>query len=250
MEKKYWVPALEKANAVIRLIGEEPEKLKLTDLCKRLDISKSSMFSLLQTMEALNWITRNPVDCYTLGMHFGLMGNAYFKQYDLIDAFHQEAPFFMEHINESIQLARLERGDIFYLAKEEAPSPVQMVSGPGTRFPAHATGLGKVLLSGINEAQLNLLYPDDILPSLTPYTMRSRRDLTDQLNTIKKQGYALDLQEGVMGFNCVAAPIFHLNGQMSAAISFSIPLHHWEDKREKALLAITNLARKLSFVLK
>jgi DNA-binding IclR family transcriptional regulator len=62
MDKKYWVPALEKAHAIIRLIAEEPSKLKLTDLCKRLEISKSSMFSLLQTMETLQWITRDRSD--------------------------------------------------------------------------------------------------------------------------------------------------------------------------------------------
>jgi DNA-binding IclR family transcriptional regulator len=250
MEKKYWVPALEKAHAIVRLIAEEPAKLKLTDLCKRLEISKSSMFSLLQTMEALNWIIRNPSDAYTLGMHFGLMGNAYFQQYDLIDAFRYEAPAFMQIVNESIQLARLEGGEVFYLAKEAAPAPVQMVSGPGTRFPAHATGLGKVLLSTKEEAEIDLLYPNDALPSLTPFTLRTKKDLLDQLNVIRNQGYALDLQEGVRGFNCIAAPVYHPNGQMLAAISFSIPLHHWDEKRERALKSILTLSQKLSFLLK
>jgi DNA-binding IclR family transcriptional regulator len=250
MEKKYWVPALEKAHAIIHLIAEEPEKLKLSDLCRRLEISKSSMFSLLQTMEALNWITRNSSDVYTLGMHFGLMGNAYFQQYDLINAFRQEAPAMINMINESIQLARLEDREVFYLAKEAASSPVQMVSGPGTRFPAHATGLGKVLLSAKEDPQLDLLYPEDSLPSLTPFTLRTKKELMDQLDVIRKQGYALDLQEGVMGFNCIAAPVYHPNGQMIAAISFSIPLHHWDEKRENALKAILSLSQKLSFNLK
>jgi DNA-binding IclR family transcriptional regulator len=250
MEKKYWVPALEKAHAIIHLIAEEPEKLKLSDLCRRLEISKSSMFSLLQTMEALNWITRNSSDVYTLGMHFGLMGNAYFQQYDLINAFRQEASSIINMVNESIQLARLEDREIFYLAKEAASSPVQMVSGPGTRFPAHATGLGKMLLSAKENLQLDLLYPSDSLPSLTPFTLRTKKELIDQLDVIRKQGYALDLQEGVMGFNCIAAPVYHPNGQMIAAISFSIPLHHWDEKRENALKAILSLSQKLSFNLK
>lgn len=250
MEKKYWVPALEKAHEIVRLVAEEPAKFKLSDLCRRLEISKSSMFSLLQTMEALGWITRNPSDAYTLGMHYGLMGNAYFQQFDLIDSFRQEASSFMKMVNESLQLARLEGEDIFYLAKEAAPSPVQMVSGPGTRFPAHATGLGKLLLSGLEKAQFDMLYPNDSLPSLTPYTLRTRKELVGQLAVIRKQGYAFDLQEGVMGFNCVAAPVYRPNGQMLAAISFSIPLHHWDEKRDKALHAVLQLSQKLSFVLK
>lgn len=247
MDKKYWVPALEKAHAVIRLVAEEPSKLKLTELCKRLEISKSSMFSLLQTMEALQWITRDRSDAYTLGMHFGRMGHAFFSQYDLIDAFRAEAPVFMHEINESIQLANRDGSEIVYLAKEAAPSLVQMVSGPGTRLPAHATGLGKMLLSGLEDQELQLLYSEENLSSLTPFTLRTKRDLLEQLNLIRRLGYATDLQEGVMGFNCIAAPIYHSSGKMVAAVSFSMPLHHWEEKREKALSGVLSLANKLSF---
>ncbi|TDF98642.1 IclR family transcriptional regulator [Paenibacillus piri] len=247
MEKKYWVPALEKAQAIIRLVAEEPARLKLTDLCKRLDISKSSMFSLLQTMEALQWLSRDRSDTYTLGMHFGIMGNAFFRQFDLIDAFRKEAPACMRELNESIQLASLEGSEIVYLAKEAAPSLVQMVSGPGTRLPAHATGLGKMLLSALDDTQLNLLYPDDSLESLTPFTLKTKQELFRQLAVIRHQGYALDLQEGVMGFNCIAVPIYQSGSQTVAAISFSMPLHNWEEKRDRALQAIIDLAGKLSF---
>ncbi|MDF2959286.1 MAG: IclR family transcriptional regulator [Paenibacillus sp.] len=247
MEKKYWVPALEKAHAIIRLVAEEPAQLKLTDLCKRLEISKSSMFSLLQTMEALQWLSRDRSDTYTLGMHFGMLGNAFFRQYDLIDAFRKEAPESMRELNESIQMASLEGTEIVYMAKEAAPSLVQMVSGPGTRLPAHATGLGKMLLSSLDETQLGLLYPEDSLTSLTPFTLRTRQELFKQLSIIRQQGYALDLQEGVMGFNCIAVPVYQSGNQMVAAISFSMPLHNWDEKREKALKVILSLANKLSF---
>jgi DNA-binding IclR family transcriptional regulator len=247
MDKKYWVPALEKAHSVIRLIAEEPSKLKLTELCKRLDISKSSMFSLLQTMETLQWITRDRSDAYTLGMHFGLMGNAFFRQFDLIDAFRAAAPTYMQEINESIQLASLDGNEIVYLAKEAAPSLVQMVSGPGTRLPAHATGLGKMLLSGFEDSQIKLLYPEEDLSSLTPFTLRTKRELLEQLRAIRAQGYATDLQEGVMGFNCISAPVYQSGGQIAASVSFSMPLHHWEEKREKALKSVLSLANKLSF---
>jgi DNA-binding IclR family transcriptional regulator len=247
MDKKYWVPALEKAHSIVRLIAEEPSKLKLTDLCKRLEISKSSMFSLLQTMETLQWITRDRSDAYTLGMHFGLMGNAFFQQFDLIDAFRADASTYMRTLNESIQLASLDGKEIVYLAKEAAPSLVQMVSGPGTRMPAHATGLGKMLLSGMDDAQISLLYPEESLSSLTPYTLRTRSELLEQLSTIRKQGYAVDLQEGVMGFNCIAAPVYQSSGHITASVSFSMPLHHWEEKRDKALKEVLSLAQKLSF---
>ena len=87
MKQKYWVPALEKSNQIIQLIAEEPAQLKLTDLCQRLKISKSSMFNLLHTMESLNWIIRNLTDSYSIGMHYGVIGNAYFQQMKIIELF-------------------------------------------------------------------------------------------------------------------------------------------------------------------
>jgi DNA-binding IclR family transcriptional regulator len=136
---------------------------------------------------------------------------------------------------------------VLYLAKVTAPAPVQMVSGPGARMPAHATGLGKVLLAGMDVKSLKQLYPQDVLPKLTAYTIGSREALFQDLNKVKSEGYALDLQEGVMGFNCVAAPVYHSNGSAIAAVSCSMPIHQWETKKEAAINEILSLARRLSF---
>lgn len=247
MEKKYWVPALERANAVLRLVAAEPSKLKLAELTKRLGISKSTMFSLLHTMEAQDWLTRETNDTYSLGLHFGIMGNAYFQQYDLVGIFRKEAESSMRRLGESIQLARLEGLDVLYLAKVDATVPVQMVSGPGVRFPAHATGLGKMLLSGRERGELDRLFPDKSLTKLTDHTIGNKRELHKELDRIRREGYATDMQEGVMGFCCAAAPVYHPNGSMIAAISCSMPIHHWEGKREAAIREIGLLARRLSF---
>jgi DNA-binding IclR family transcriptional regulator len=247
MDRKYWVPALEKANDIIRMIADEPAKLKMADLCKRLNISKSSMFSLLQTMEALEWITQNPNNTYSMGVHYGIMGNSYFQQYDLIEAFQRLAPTTMERLVESIQLAQLNGSDVLYLAKETAPSPIQMVPVPGVRFPAHATGLGKVLLSYLKEEDLHRLYPEENLPALTPFTLHTKRELMAQIAEIRKNGYAIDLQEGVMGFNCIAAPVFPSKNELTSAVSVSMPVHNWEEKKESALREIQDLAHRLSF---
>jgi DNA-binding IclR family transcriptional regulator len=114
-------------------------------------------------------------------------------------------------LKESIQLAQLDGSDVLYLEKEAAPSPVQMVSGPGAKFPTHATGLGKLLLSCMSDEQIDQLFPDDELARLTPHTLRTKQELLNQLEVIRKQGYSMDLREGAMGFNCIAAPhlVFH-----------------------------------------
>ena len=56
---------------------------------------------------------------------------------------------------ETVQLARLEGLDNVYLAISESPHPMKLVSSVGERLPAHATGLGKVLLAGLDDDELD-----------------------------------------------------------------------------------------------
>ncbi|MFE5322642.1 IclR family transcriptional regulator [Paenibacillus sp. NPDC056579] len=248
MDKKYWVPALERAHDVLRLIAGEPGRLRLSDLCQRTAISKSTMFSLLQTMEELGWIEKDRADAYGLGGYLGWIGSVYFQQFDVIERFKQEAPAIMNEIGESVQLARLEGSEVVYLAKETAPNPVRVVSGPGSRFPAHATGLGKSLLAGLSEADWERLYPPGSpLLQLTPYTLMAREELRRQVEQAKRDGFACDEQEAVMGFCCVAAPIVQRGGDITGAISISMPLHEWERKKQAATGLASLLAGKLAY---
>ncbi|MCS7462381.1 IclR family transcriptional regulator [Paenibacillus doosanensis] len=247
MEKKYWVPALEKADVVLQAISGQPSKLKLIDLSKQLGINKSSMFSLLNTMETLEWVVREAEGTYSLGSKLGFIGNVFFKQFSLIDRFRKEASVTKHTIQETIQLAKLEQRDVLYLAKEEMPSPVRLASEPGMKLPAHATALGKAMLAALDPAEVEALYPNEELgQELTLHTIKSRRELMEQLAAIRDQGHACDLQEAVMGFCCVAAPVRDAQGKVIAAISCSMFQHEWEQKREQASREICALAGRLS----
>jgi DNA-binding IclR family transcriptional regulator len=246
MDNKYWVPALQKAKDILQLIAAEPNQFKLIDLSKKLEINKSSMFSLLRTMEELQWVVRGKGDTYTLGSYFGLLGSAYFRQFDIISEFHREAVAAKTAIGETIQLAKLEGNEVLYLAKEEADSPVRLASDPGMKFPAHATALGKVLLAGLTQTELGQLFQEETLRPLTPYSLNTRSKLYEELETVRLDGFALDDQEAVVGFQCIAAPIRGAGGKVVAAVSCSMPRHQWEEKKAVAQAEITRLAARLS----
>jgi DNA-binding IclR family transcriptional regulator len=245
MDEKYAVPALDRAHAVLTLLTEEPYKWKLSDMSKQLGISKSTLFNLLQTMEQLQWVNRDRNETYALGSSLGNFGSAYFRQFDLIEEFRRSAEPVMRTLQESVQLARLEGNEVMYLAKVEAPSPVQMVSGTGVRFPAHATGLGKCLMAEMSAEQVTQVFTQETLAKVTVHTVGSREAFLNELAKVRQNGYALDIQEGVMGFCCVAAPI-RRRGEIVAAVSCSMPIHHWEGKRDEAAKQIRSLAQRLS----
>jgi IclR family KDG regulon transcriptional repressor len=243
---KYWVPALDRANKILAILAKEPSKYRLIDLSNRLNINKSSMFSLLQTMEALGWIQKEKGDTYSLGAAMGAISASYFRQFHLFQSFHQEAPLFVDRVGETIQLAMLDGAHVIYLAKEESDSPVRLVSDPGMRFPAHATSLGKVMLSQFSYEKFRQLFPNPKLEAKTPYTITEVDQLWCELEEVRAQGYAYDKQEAVLGFYCVAAPVYNHREQIIAAVSFTMMEDSWSKKMDAARTEIMSLARRLS----
>lgn len=242
---KYAVPALERAHAVLLELSGHPGGMRLTDLSRRLGVNKSSMFCLLKTMEALGWVEKSSDDVYTLGSALAAFGSSFFRGQALIDRFYRTAVETRDRLGETIQLARLEGADVFYLAKLEAPVPVRIASEPGMRFPAHATGLGKALLATLADDEVRKRLSDP-LPRLTPATIGTVAELLEELADVRRQGVAFDREEAVVGFRCAAAPVFGLDGRAIAAVSVSMPRHHWEQKRDASVREIRTLADRLS----
>ncbi|HZG57983.1 IclR family transcriptional regulator [Paenibacillus sp.] len=246
MDSKYRVPALEKADAVLQAVSEAPYRLRLIDLSVKLGIHKSSLYSLLLTMESLQWVAKDGADTYALGPGLGRLGSMYANSHDLIGAFGREAARVADTLGEALQLGRLEGTEVLYLAKREVPSPIRLASGPGMKFPAHATGLGKALLSGLPPERLRALYAAAELTPLTPQTIASREALFAEVEEAARNGFAEDREESVIGFCCVAAPIKNGEGETVAAVSCSMPSHVWERKRERAREEMVKLAARLT----
>lgn len=244
--KKYWVPAIERADSILKILANHPRQYRLIDLSNELNINKSSMFSLLNTLEDLHWVKKEKDGTYALGLAMGMFSASYFHQLDLVEIFHQIAPLYVERIGETAQLAILNDKHIFYLAKQESQSPIRIATDPGMTLPAHAPSLGKVLLSQFTYKQLIELYPDEPLEPLTPYTVKTRQALWEQLQYIKENGYVFEQREATKDFYCVAAPIWNYENHMIAAVCFTMLEGSWKEKKERAITEILNLANHLS----
>lgn len=246
MEQKYWVPAIERANGILNAIAMEPSVLRLIDLSNQLGINKSSMFSLLNTMEVLGWIVREKGDTYSLGPAAASLGAAYFRKFSILQRFAVEAKISVQRVNENIQLGVLDGGNVVYLAREEGTSPVRLVTDPGMRFPAYASAIGKVQLSQYSYTELLKLYPDRHLVPKTAYTLTDIDELWAQLESVRSEGFAVEMQEGAQGFCCVAAPVLNHENRITAGVSFTMLEGSWKEKKEVSRLEIIDLARRLS----
>jgi IclR family KDG regulon transcriptional repressor len=246
LEQKYWVPAIERANLVLNLIAKEPGQHRLIDISKAVGINKSTMFSLLNTLECLQWVVKGKGETYSLGPSLGALSAAYFRQFNILQSFYLEAAKSVALINENIQLGILDGNHVVYLAKEEGNSPVRLITDPGMQFPAHASAIGKIQLSQLDYEQLELLYPEKNLEKKTSFTVTDLDQLWGQLERAKEQGFIIEEQEGALGFFCVAAPIYNFENKMIAGVSFTMMENSWTNKKESACKEIINLAKRLS----
>ncbi|SMF34958.1 transcriptional regulator, IclR family [Priestia filamentosa] len=246
MKEKYWVPAIERAHKVLEEISEHPKKLRLIDLSKKLEISKSSLYSLLNTLEILGWITKEEGDTYSLGHSLGALSAGYFHQFDILQSFYKEASSSVLSINEHIQLGILKEGDVVYLGKMEGDSRVRLVTDPGMRFPAYASAIGKIQLIQYSKEQLKQIYASHKLEKKTSNTITNIDELYDNVQRAKQRGYATENEESAIGFHCVAAPIYNFENKIIAGVSFTMLENSWNTKKDAAQEEIIKLAYRLS----
>lgn len=246
MGKKYWVPGLEKANNILEIIAHHPNEYRLIDISNKTGINKSSLYSLLNTLVSLDWITREKDSTYSLGIKLVSLTSLYSKGSNIVSTFLEESEAFVHRLNEATQISVLDGTNILYLAKKEGSSSVRLATDPGMKLPAHATAMGKVLLSKYNFEELLELYSEVNLETRTSCTVKTIRSLYRQINFLSDNGYIVECEEAVEGFGCIASPIKTNENKILAAVSVTIPKHNWEIKKKIALDAIVDLAKRIS----
>ncbi|MNR41716.1 Pectin degradation repressor protein KdgR [compost metagenome] len=116
------------------------------------------------------------------------------------------------------------------------------------RLPAYVTAMGKLLLSAMEDEQVLELYEEGSYKPYTPNTVQTGKQLLEQLRIARENGYAIDQEEAVLGFCCLAMPILDRNGVRIAAVSCSMPVHQWALKRTLVKDELQHLAQSLSAV--
>jgi DNA-binding IclR family transcriptional regulator len=139
----------------------------------------------------------------------------------------------------------LQGAEVVYLAREDAHRPVRLVSDMGTRLPAHACALGKVLLAQLSDAAVLQLLPATLV-AITDRTITRHEALLADLAAVRQSGLALDQEEVAAGLNCFAVYVGETSTGRRIAVSTSIPTDRLDPEREKAIVqAIVRVAGQI-----
>jgi DNA-binding IclR family transcriptional regulator len=136
------------------------------------------------------------------------------------------------------------------VSKVDGNQALSLASAVGRRLPAHATGVGKVLLAGLPESSLDALFRSVRMERFTAQTVADLPSLRKRLARIRRLGYGTDEEEYTIGVRCVAVPIRDQHGVIVAAMSVSAPAVRFDKKRsQEALDLLVDAAAQLSSAL-
>lgn len=218
------VPALERGLSILMTLARASRGLTLAEISDGLDASRSTVYSLLATLQEHGFVTKDAQQKrYQLGVATFELGSAYLRRVNLVPAFNEVSQRLVAACRETVKLAILDGRDVVYLGKQDGLHSVRLVAQIGSRMPAHATAVGKVLLAQLSEAALRELYAGYELPALTPNTIHDLPGLLARLEAVRVQGYDYDRAESSAGVQCVAAPVRDHTSAVIAAMSIGVP---------------------------
>ena len=250
MNEPHDVKSASRTIDVLDLLAANSEGLTLMEIAKELGCPKSSAHGLLATLSRRNVVKATKTArglVFALGHHIFEIGQAYARTVDLIRDGQEAIRRLSDACLETVHLAALDSDHVVYLAKEEGRQSMRMVSAVGRRVPAYCTGVGKVLLAGLEDSQVDAMYPlGEQLPQLTPHTVTEPERLRANLAEARRKGYAVDHEESSVGLSCVAAPVYD-SANLVAAMSISVPTARLpEERQEELLVQLRACARQLS----
>lgn len=211
-----------KAIQVLRLVGDAGE-LGVTELSRRLHVHKSTISRLLATLERHGVVARNPqTDKFGLGPALISLAGAALQRIDLRVAAREHLSRLAADTRETVNLAILDGDQVVNVEKLPSVHYIRDIGWIGRRSPLHCTATGKALIASLPRAELRRL-AGPRLKRFTPRTICDWPAFEVELAGVRRQGYALGLEELEPGLVAIAAPIHDLGGRVSGAVSVSGP---------------------------
>ncbi|WP_211877367.1 IclR family transcriptional regulator domain-containing protein [Pseudarthrobacter albicanus] len=215
-----YVQSLARGLAVIRAFDTDHPKMTLTEVAARTDLTRATARRFLYTLVELGYV-RTDGKIFALTAKVLQLGYAYLSGLSLPQLAQPHLEELALRLGESTSAAVLDGTDIAYIARVSTKRIMTVGITVGTRFPAYATSMGRVLLAALPPAQLqDYLAAAEIRP-LTPRALGTGEALLAELDTVRAQGWCLLNQELELGLMSVAAPV-HDGPKVVAAINVSL----------------------------
>jgi DNA-binding IclR family transcriptional regulator len=216
------VQSVDRAIRILTLLAGNGA-LGVTDVAEQLEVHKSTAFRLLATLEAHDLVEQNgDRGKYRLGMGVLRLAGATTVRLDLVQQSRPACRALAEAVDATVNITVLSGREALYLDQVAGTSALQLHNWVGQRIPLHATSNGKVLLAHGPTTLLEAVLSDG-LHRLAPNTVTDPEVLREELEAVRRLGYAQAVDELEVGLTAVAAPVRGAAGDVVASVSASGP---------------------------
>jgi DNA-binding IclR family transcriptional regulator len=230
------VKSLDRAIDVVEALAHHPDGVSVTGLAASMNLPKSSVFRVLNTLRTRGYVQQNPAsERYSLSFKFLSLARSVAQENDLRNI---ASPYLKELRNatgETVHLAVPIGHAMVYIDKVESESSVRLSSQIGQLANFHSTALGKAYLSALPLEEREAFVANLTLERCTERTLVTRQDLLDELERCTRQQFAIDNVENEDGVRCVGAAVKVSGGDPVAAISISAPSSRFTKRRATAV---------------
>jgi DNA-binding IclR family transcriptional regulator len=219
VSKSQLIPNVDRAFKILELLSASPEGLRFVDIYEQLSLAKSSAFVLLDNLEMKGYVEKMPEGKYRATLRLFHLGSQVLKNMDIRAIALPYMTALRDDTGFPVHLAMLDGLDVVYLEKVEGTSFIRFDTYIGKRSPLHLTAVGKSIAAYLTEPQLNEILAARGLGGGTAKAPATLAEFKEMLQAVRKQGYALEDEEEVLGVRCIGAPIWNHDGNVTSSIS-------------------------------
>ncbi|MBB6734731.1 IclR family transcriptional regulator [Cohnella zeiphila] len=234
------IQSLDRALNILDLFDENHRELKITEISARMGLHKSTVHSLLKTLQLHRYIEQDEHGLYRLGMRLLEKGQLLLQGFDIREIAGGPLRELSDETGQSVHLVIRDGAQGVYIDKVEGSRAAIRYSRIGRRVPLHSSAVGKVLAAFMPDAERERLLKNYEYSRHTPHTIASEAAFRDELRSVRDKGVAYDREENEPGVRCASAPVYDHAGNVAAAISISTMAATVDDEE------LASFARRLS----
>ena len=215
-----FIQSLQRGLMVINSFSREHPSQTLSEVAERTGLTRATSRRVLLTLAELGYVDQR-------GRSFALtpkvldLGYSFLSSFHVVELAQPSMERLVDQVHESSSMSVLDGSEIVYVARVPTKRIMTIALALGSRLPAYPTSMGRVLLSGLTDEELDAYIAQTRFEKLTPHTITSKKEFRELVVRCRSDGYALVDQELEEGVRSIAAPIRNGRDKVIAAINVS-----------------------------
>ncbi|MBD8346862.1 IclR family transcriptional regulator [Dysgonomonas sp. HGC4] len=208
-EEEKQISMITKSFEVLELLSKNPYGLTLQEIVTQLQYPKSSLYKIVSNLQELGYLGREMDSSrYFLSRKLLTLGVTAFNSSNIIERSKEYMKLLRDEVGESVMIGTLIDDEVVLLEQITGSLDFVFTLKQGMKFNLYSTAPGKVILAFLDKSKQNEIVDNLQLEAINEYTITDKTLLKQELEIIRQQGYAADINETVEGVHCIAAPIW------------------------------------------